>query len=326
MLVLDSEQVALCLPMSEAISAMKAAFAAISDGSAIVPARGHLDVDTHHGTVLTMPSLVNSANSEVLSVKVATVFQKNHQRQLPTVMASVLALDPETGQPIAFVDGTSLTAIRTAAASAAASDLLARQESRTLAVIGAGVLARTHIRAFCQIRKIEKVLVYSRSADKCAVLCRELGDAVNGQLEVADTPEKAVHSADIICTVTNSPKPVFADEAVREGTHLVAVGSHDPTAAEIPAETVARSRIYVDQREPALRSGDLHQPISQGLLHKADIVGELGELILGEVNGRQTDREITLFKSVGNAAQDSFAIRVVIENARRNQIGTSIRF
>ena len=326
MLILDSEQVTACLPMDEAIAAMKSAFAAISNGTANVPPRGHLDLVKRAGTVLTMPAHVQTDESEILSIKVATVFQNNHQRDLPTVLASMLALDPQTGKPLALMDGTSLTAIRTAAASAAASDILARPESRTLAVIGSGVLARTHIRAFAQIRELDKVLVYSRSREKCTALCDEVSSTVAFQLEVSDSADEAVSAADMVCTVTNASAPVLHDRALQPGTHLVAVGSHDPGAAEIPAESVARAKIYVDQLEPALRSGDLRQPLDRNLICRKDIAGEIGELINGEANGRESEDEITFFKSVGNAAQDSFATQTVMKNASQRGIGTSIRF
>ncbi len=326
MLILNFEQVQSCLPMAEAIEGMKKAFVAISDGSAIVPARGHLDIDSHEGTVLTMPSFVETADERILSIKIATVYQNNHEHDLPTVLASVLALDPETGKPLALIDGTSLTAIRTAAASAAASDVLARQDCRVLAIIGAGVLARTHIEAVCQIRDIEKVLIYSRSREKCEALCEKLSQQLPCQVDVGEIAETTVESADIVCTVTNSSKPVFSAAAIRPGTHLVAVGSHHPEAAEIPVETVARSKIFVDQLKPALMAGDLHQAIAAGAIDKSAIVGEMGNVIRGQIMGRQADDEITFFKSVGNAVEDSFATQIVMNNAVKNKMGLAIDF
>ena len=325
MLILNHDQVENCLPMDEAIAGMKDAFAAISSGAAVVPARGHLDVDSHAGTVLTMPSYIEAGDDSSLSIKVATVYQNNQRLQLPTVLATVLVLDSKTGMPTALMDGTALTAIRTAAASAAATDLLARKESRSLAIIGSGVLARTHLKAIREIRPIEEVRVYSRSRENCEALCREWNGEYEGlSVSIFNSAAEATDSADIVCTVTNSSTPVVSDETINNGTHLVAVGSHHPEAAEIPAETVARSRIFVDQLQPALMAGDLHQPIEKGLLNKADIIGEVGELIAGSVTGRTSGEEITFFKSVGNAAQDNVAAQIVLNNAIKKEIGTSV--
>ena len=329
MLVLNSADVRKALPMSEAVEAMKQAFAALTDGKAIVPMRTHLPITQHDGISLVMPAYLNSEQGEALTVKVVSLFDHNHKRGLPRIQAAVLVLNPETGQPVAVVEGATLTAIRTAAASGAATDLLANRDAHTLAIFGAGVQAPAHTEAMCAVRPIQKVWIYGPTQSKVETMIARLSQQnwCTAELHVATSPGQAVSNADIICTTTTSSEPVFDDADLKPGVHINAVGSYAPQAREIPPETVKRSLVVVDSREAAWEeAGDLIQPLQAGLIDRDHIHAELGELVLGQKTGRSRDDQITLFKSVGIAVQDAAAARVAMENAQHGNLGTRVEW
>ncbi len=331
MLLLNASEVRRALPMRSAVEAMKRAFAALSAGDAIVPHRAVLPVSRHAGVSLVMSSYVDSIDrpDQSLAVKVVSLFDGNPGRGLARVQATVLLLEPETGRLEAVLDGAALTAIRTAAASGAATDLLARSESRTLAIFGAGVQARTHIEAVCAVRAIESVRVFSPTPSKVEALVREFSGRtdLDARFVAVRSASEALEGADIVCTTTTSREPIFDDLDIRPGTHINAVGSYVPEVAEVPPETVARARVVVDSREAAwIEAGDLIRTLRSGLIDAEHVDAELGELVLGRKPGRSDPREITLFKSVGVAVQDAVAARSAVDNAREAGLGTEIPF
>lgn len=327
MLILNASNVTIALPMSEAIAAMKSAFAALCQGKANVPPRAHLSIAKHDGVTLVMPAHVDGENEEALAVKVVSVFNRNAERNLARIQAAVLVVDPQTGQPIAMLEGASLTGIRTAAASGAATDLMARGDSRTVAILGAGVQARTHLEAMCTVRNIETAWIYSPTRAKVETMIAEMQHrpGVPSDLRVADSAGQAISQADIICTTTTASTPVFDDADVRDGTHINAVGSYQPHVREIPTETVVRSRVVVDQREAAWEeAGDLIQPLEAGSIDRNHIVADLGELVRGQKIGRENDGQITFFKSVGVSVQDAMAASTALTNAKRLGLGQQV--
>jgi ornithine cyclodeaminase len=327
MLVLGATDVKQALPMSVAIAGMKRAFAALSDERAKVPLRTHLPVETHHGVTLVMPALVEDEQGQSLAVKVVSLFEHNARRGLPRIQAAVLVLEADTGRPVALLEGTALTAIRTGAASGAATELLARSESRTAAVFGAGAQARTQLEAVCTVRSIETVWVYDPLPGAVETFIAELAGQgpIPPDLRPAVDPRQAARAADVICTATTSAVPVFSDADVKPGVHVNAVGSYQPHVQEIPAETVARALLVVDSRDAALtEAGDLIQPIRQGLIGPEHIHAELGELVLGRKKGRTAAEQITLFKSVGVAVQDAVAARLALEHAEQFGLGQHV--
>lgn len=328
-LILNAADVRQALPMPQAVEAMKQAFAAFSSGQALVPPRTHLAVPQHSGVSLIMPAFVSDANTrrEALAVKVVSVFDKNPDRGLARIQAAVLVIDPATGQPLALLEGATLTAIRTAAASGAATDLLARRDSRILAILGAGVQARTHLEAVCAVRNISEVRIYSRRLSAVEALIEESTkfSSLGIRLAVAASARDAIEDADIICATTTAATPVFDDADVTAGTHINAVGSYTPQAREVPAETVMRALVVVDSRQAAWdEAGDLVQPLNAGLIDRNHIHAELGEIVLGQKAGRTDDRQITLFKSVGLAVQDAVAARWALDAARRQGLGREV--
>lgn len=338
MRILNAADVRRALPMREAVEAMKQAYAALSSGRATVPPRIHLSLERNAGISLVMPAYVDAeaAADQALTVKVVSLYDGNQRRGLARIQAAVMAFEPDTGRPAALLEGATLTAIRTAAASGAATDLLARPDCRTLALFGAGVQARAHLEAMLAVRPIERVWIFSRTADRARKLIEELekAEAANSEREqsplrivVAASPEEALAEADLVCAATTSREPVFRDADLRRGTHVNAVGSYQPQVREIPPETVVRAKVVVDSRTAAwLEAGDLIQPLEAGLISREHIHAELGELVLGQKPGRTAAAEITLFKSVGIAVQDALAAQCALRNAQRFGIGAEVDF
>lgn len=329
MLILNAEVVRQALPMNEAIDAMKGAYASLSGGSAVVPLRTRLVIPNSEALSLFMPAFVESRDGNALAIKVVSLFPTNPARGIAYIQAAVLVFDPETGRAIALLEGSSLTAIRTGAASGAAIDLLARPESEVVAVFGAGAQGRTQLEAACTARKIKTAFIYDPDPDKAIAFATEMKGqgSITSDIRTASNAREAVENADIICTATTSKKPVFDHQDVKAGTHISAVGSYTPDMQEVPAETLQRAKIFVDSRTASLEeAGDLIQPMRAGLFDESHIYGELGELVLGNVVGRESQEEITYFKSVGIAVQDAMAAQVALNNARRLNIGKEVDF
>lgn len=326
MLILSREDVRTLTPMPKAIELVAMAFADLSAGRALSPMRTSLEVIPGTGTTLVMPAYVPT--SAALGLKVVSVFTANAARGLPTIASLVVLLDDETGQPVAIMDGAHLTALRTGAVSGVASKLLAREDSRVLTVIGAGAQALTQAAAVCAVRPIERVIVIARSLtglERYRAQLRRDWPEVEVLLETTRDAPSAVRAADIICTATTSHTPVFDDADVQPGTHINGVGSFTPRMQEIPAQTVARALVVVDQIEPALEeAGDLIVPLRNGVIARNHISRELGELVRGKVPGRTSTDEITFFKSVGNAVQDIAVGRFAYDEAVRRGMGQTV--
>jgi len=330
LLILDRDSVRAALPMPLAIAAMKEAFAAQSAGRVESPERTHLAITPYEGTTFVMAAFVNddAAAARALAMKIVSVFGGNEALGKSRVQAAVLVLDPATGEPQALLEGATLTAIRTAAASGAATDLLARADSHTLAVFGAGTQARAHVEAICAVRPIRTVCAYSRTREKLDAMLADLArSAPDRRFVAAASPAEALAQADIVVAATSSTVPVFHDADLRAGTHINAIGTYTPNASEIPAHTVARAIVVVDSRAAACKeAGDLIQPQRDGIIDATHIHAELGEILLGTRPGRPDDGAVTLFKSVGLAAQDAVAARHAVQSALRQHLGKHIEF
>lgn len=329
MLILTADDVQKALPMKETIEAMKRAYASLSDGKAEAPLRTRLSVPSHEAVSLFMPAYVQTEGGDALAVKVVSLFPKNPGRGLAFIQAAVLVLEANTGRPVALLEGSSLTAIRTGAASGAAIDLLARPNSKVVAVFGAGAQGRTQLEAACSARKIQMAWVFDTSLEQAKAFAKEMAGkgSVPKELRVASSPGQALSEADIVCTATTSSTPVFEDSDLKPGTHVSAVGSYMPEMQEVPAATVARALVVVDSRSAALEeAGDLIRPMQAGLFGEEHIFAELGEIVLGRKAGRQSPEQITYFKSVGVAVQDAMAAQLALQNARRSNLGVEVDF
>jgi len=321
LLYLSAADVRRVLPMTDAIAAMREAFTQLSNGQVTLPIRECLEASGGDGVALVMPC--QSTAQKMFSLKFITVFQDNPRRGLPSIQSLVILTDGTTGAHLAVMDGASLTAIRTGAASGLATDLLARADAAAVAVFGAGVQARTQLEAVCCVRTIRRASVYDKDTAAADRFAAEMTHRLGLPVDRADTPARNLADVDVICTATPSRKPVFEDSELSAGVHINAVGSFRPDMIEIPSATVCRARVVVDHLASALEeAGDLLGPLRQGLIQESHFGTELGEVLLGRSPGRRQADEITLFKSVGVAIQDLCAATRALDNARRLGLGT----
>jgi alanine dehydrogenase len=260
-------------------------------------------------TVASAPSAASAPGApgapSVAGVKVVSIFPDNRLRGDESHFGVVLLFETETGRPIAHLDAAAITAIRTAAVSAVATRLLARDDAGDLALLGAGVQARTHLAALREVRPLRRVRVWSRRPQSAARFAAEQGARHGLAVEAVPSAAAAVAGADLVCTVTSSHQPVLAGEWLQPGAHVNAVGASLASARELDSAAVARARLFVDRRESAVNeSGDYLVPLREGLIAEDHIRGELGDLLLGRLAGRRSPAEITLFKSLGLAVED----------------------
>lgn len=328
MLILSPDDVRQALPMAQAIEAMKRSFAALSSGRAEVPLRSKIDIGPYNATSLFMPAFVQDENVMALAVKAVSVYPRNSGSEVPVVNAAVLVLEPSTGRPIALVEGRSLTAIRTGAASGAATDLLSRKDSHVAALIGAGTQGKAQLEAICTVRSIATCWIYDIDTARAKAFISEMkcrGGLVPSDLRLAQSSDQAVSVADIICTATTSMQPVFDDADLKPGAHINGIGSFTSKMSEVPPETVARAIVVVDSRPAAMaEAGDLIKPILQGMFGPEKIDAELGEIVLGVKPGRLHKDQITFFKSVGVACQDATAASLAFRNATDMGLGLEV--
>ncbi len=321
MLILSREDVRSLVSMPDAIELMKVAFRELSAGRAESPLRSSVPVDGG-AVMLLMPAYVPAEGA--LGFKMVSVFEGNRDKGLPTISAMVCLVDEATGEPAAIMNGAYLTALRTGAVSGAATDLLARPDSTHLVVIGAGAQGVTQAAAVAAVRPIERITVvdmnessFQRYRDAITQDWPDLADRIE-----TTTDASVVRDADVICTSTTSRTPVFADSDVQPGTHINAIGAFTPEMQELPPELVTRATIVVDQVHAVLEeAGDFIKPIEAGLLDRERVNRELGQLVAGEVPGRTSDDEVTLFKTVGNAVQDVTVARRAVTRARERGMG-----
>lgn len=315
---LSASDIRKALPMKDAVKAMKEAFHEASEGAAAIPLRTHIQAEM--GSALFMPAY--SPSAQRMGLKVVTLFEQNRTKGLPLIQAIVILFDATDGSPIALLNGTALTAIRTGAASGAATDLLARGDASRVAIFGAGAQARTQLEAVCAVRRIDKAWVYDVCPKWAKRFADEMGQSLNIEIHVADSPSEALASVDVVCTATTSKTPVFSDMDVKPGLHINAVGAYQPHTREIPPETVSRARVFVDQRSAAWEeAGDIIMPLNDGLIGSDHIYAELGEIVSGKKQGRTCDEQVTLFKSVGLAIQDLAAACQALSNAEKLGLG-----
>ncbi len=326
MLLLTAADVAQCLPMPDAIAILREAFAGWQAGKGRMPQRVQLDMPDGQGITLCMPAFLQGSHAARTAVKVVSVYPSNRSRDLPALHGLVLLLESETGRLLAGMEGGAVTAIRTGAVSGLAMDLLARQDAQRVALFGVGVQARTTLEAVCVVRAISLVKIFGPTPRNVDTFITEMAPKLpEVELQAADTPRSAMAGSDIVCTATTSATPVFLPEHVEPGMHINAVGVFEPRKRELPGETVVRSRFYVDDVAAALEeAGDLMVPLNAGLVSAAHIAGTLGQLALGEVAGRRTQTEITIFKSVGLAIQDVAAADAVYARALATGMGQEV--
>ena len=323
MLILRAEEVKKALPMAETIEVMKSAYAALAKGRAQVPLRAHLEVAPYNGASLFMPSYVQDEGGDALALKAVSVFPSNADRGLPVIHAAVLVLEPQTGKPVAFLEGSALTAIRTGADSGAATDLLALPAATQVAIFGAGVQGRTQLEAICSVRNIKTAWIFDLNPQKAQDFVNECqkNTALPQDIRLAANPWEAASQADIICTATTSTTPVYPPDAIKPGTHINGVGSYTLQMVENPPHIFDRATIFVDSIEAVMaEAGEIVTAVKQKIITTQNLI-ELGDVILGKAPGRTSKNQITFFKSVGVAVQDAMAARLALQNAHKMGLG-----
>ncbi|MEX2467449.1 MAG: ornithine cyclodeaminase [Gemmatimonadota bacterium] len=316
--VLSREDVQAVVSMPAAIDAVASAYQELSAGRAQSPVR--LALNAPGGVALFMPAYL--MDSAAMGAKIVSMFPDNAKRDLPSIHGVVLLVDPETGVPMALMDGTYLTALRTGAGSGVATRLLAREDARVLAVFGAGAQARTQIEAVRAVRPIREVRVVSRSGTSAKALASELEGV---EARAMHDPSEAVRGADVICCATTSSVAVFPGSAVGPGVHVNGVGSFKPEMQEVDETLLLQARVFVDARDAALEeAGDLIIPIRAGIFDEDHIAAEIGEVLAGTAQGRTSPEEITYFKSVGNAVQDMAVALLALREAEARGLGSDV--
>jgi ornithine cyclodeaminase len=322
-LILSRAEVRELLDLDALIDALADAMADLSAGRASVPDRIAAPVPERDALLAAMPGYVPSLGA--LVSKLVSLFPRNAGSAIPTHQAVIAVFDPETGSPVALIDGTEITAVRTGACSALSVRLLAREDASVLAVLGTGVQARSHARAVIRVRRISEVRVAGRNTQKADALAAELARQLGLPVRAVGSYQEAVQDADIVCAATHALEPVVRGEWLAPGTHVTSVG-YNPAGRELDDQTVVDALVCVESRRAALApvpagSNDLTQPIRDGLITPDHVHAELGELVAGTKPGRASVEQITLYKSVGVAAQDAAAAALVLAAARDTSTG-----
>ncbi|MEA3061406.1 MAG: hypothetical protein QOJ94_1187 [Sphingomonadales bacterium] len=315
LLLISRDEVARHLSYEACIPLMREAMIALSQGRTRQSLRNIIDLDGGRAFGV-MPGAMDEG---AFGAKLVSVFPG--VAGTPSHQGVVALFDPATGAPSAILDASDVTGIRTAAASAAATDALARADVRTLAILGTGEQALRHAEAIPLVRPIEKILVWGRAPAKAEALAEQIGG------EAMASAEDAVREADIVCTVSASSEPVLLSEWVRDGTHVNAVGSSRLGPSEIDVPLVARARFFADHKEGALRQGDeFARALAVGAIGEDHLLGEIGEVMAGTLPGRVSQSDVTLYKSLGSIVQDLAACAWLVEKARAEGFGIQVPF
>lgn len=326
-LILNQHEVRALLPMAECILAMRRAFTALHGGDALNPLRTFMWLPDHSGLLAAMPSYVADDSGGAMGLKVISVMPGNVGTPYDSHIGGVLLFEAQHGRLLALMDASEITAIRTAAVSGLATDLLARDDAGDLAILGSGTQARTHLQAMAAVRSLRRARVWSRDAGRAAAFAEREGAHAPVQIEVMPTVQAAVEGADIVCTTTAATTPVLSAEWLSAGAHINAVGASSKANRELDSATVARARLFVDRRESALNeAGDYLIPLAEGAISASHLLGELGELLHGEVPGRTSPADVTLFKSLGLAIEDLASARLLYDKALASKAGTWVEF
>jgi len=323
-LVLDSRQIRELLPMTECIELMADALSALARGEVYQPLRTIIRPPEARGLLGLMPAY-RAGEAGAFGLKAICVFPENPAKGKDAHQGAVLLFSRESGELLALMNASEITAIRTAAVSAVATRLLAREDAQQLGIIGAGVQARSHLAALAAVRPITRARVACRNIEHAVQLAREM--QFSFPIEAVRTNEEAVREADVIVTATSSLEPVINKDWISPGAHVNAIGTHSPNSREIDSATMAAARIFVDRHESALNeSGDYLLAAKEGFLTPESIVGEIGELLIETKAGRTSSAEITLFKSLGLAIEDVVSADYVYKKAQAQNTGTWVEF
>jgi alanine dehydrogenase len=324
-LLLSEQEIAGLLSIEETIEVVELAFRERALGYTQMPPKVYLKYQQHNGDLRTMPAYLERL--DISGVKIVNVHPDNLRKHgLPTVMATILLVEPKTGQPLAILGGRNITAMRTGAAGGIAAKYLAQKDSQIASFIGAGVQARAQLAALLSIfSSLREIRVWDVWLEAAQAFVEEVRDK-NAKLDVkiSMSPERAVEGAHIVVTTTPSTKPVILNDWVSQGTHFNCVGADAPGKEEIDPAILRRSKVIVDDFEQASHSGEINVPLSSGLISKGNIWAELSEIVAGIKEGRTSPNEITVFDSTGLAIQDAVTAELVYRKAIGKKIGHTI--
>jgi alanine dehydrogenase len=323
MLVLAESEIRRLVDVDELTAALERAHVQFSAGQAVMPVRQVTPLAEIGGRITSMPAYL--AGERALGMKVVTYFKDNPQRGLPAILAAIHLYSVETGKLAAILDGTYLTAIRTACASAMATKVLANPETPVLGILGAGVQARAHIETLSRVRRLAKIKIYSPSGHSARKLKEELEPAIKTPIDAAPSAEAAVRDSDLVVTATTAAAPIIERAWLKGGAHVNAIGSHRPDLRELDGATLKAARLVVDSRDAIMgECGDVLLAIKEGTIDARHASTEIGEVIAGRKPGRTSAAEITIYKSVGVAVQDVAAAALVYRKAVETNVGTEV--
>ncbi len=326
-LLLSRTDVSRLLTMEDAIAAVEDAFRQLALGTVTMPQRTAIKVTPHGGVHLGMPAYIGG-EVDALALKVVTVYPQNPIRyQLPTTIGLLVLSDPKTGAPLAVMDASYMTAVRTGAVSGVATKHLARPDARRVGIFGAGVQAQTQLAAVACARPIEGAWVYDSVGAKAQSFAAEMTGKLKVPVVPVQTPREVVAGMDIIVAASSATEPVFDGSWLEPGQHINGVGAHAPATRELDTATVVRSKVFADSVDACfVEAGELILAMKEGAIGREHVKGGLGDVVAGLVKGRERADEITLFKSVGLAIQDVATARLVYQRARAANVGVEYTF
>lgn len=323
--VIGAADVRRALTYPDCVAAVERAMRAVSAGDAVLPMRQVMPLPSGRGALGTMPGSLTEP--ECFGVKILSLFPGNPAHGLSSHLGLHVLCEPRHGRPVALIEASSLTAIRTAAASLVATRALARPDASVLAILGTGEQALAHLECFHAVRPFDRVTVWGRRAGAAAVLATRARELGIRSADVADSVGAAVAEADVVCTLTASKTAILSGVDLRPGTHLCVVGSSVASCREVDDECVARSRFFVDHRAAAMeQAGELLGAMAAGVVGRDHVLGEIGEVLSGRIAGRTDDADVTLYKSLGVAAQDLAAASLALRRAEALGLGTLVEF
>lgn len=323
MLVLSEREVRRLVDLDDLIAALERAHVQFSTGQAVMPVRQVTPLAEIGGRITSMPAYL--AGERALGMKVVTYFKDNPQRGLPAILAAIHLYSVETGKLAAILDGTYLTAIRTACASAMATKALANPETPLLGILGAGVQARAHIETLSKVRRLTRIKLFSPSGNSARRLKHELEAEIKIPIDIAPSAEAAVRDSDLVVTATTASTPIIDRAWLKAGAHVNAIGSHRPDLRELDGATLKAARLVVDSRDAIMTEcGDVLLAIKDGAIDAGHAATEIGEVLAGRKPGRTHAAEITIYKSVGVAVQDVAAAALVYRKAVETKAGVEV--
>lgn len=324
-LLLKQSQIKELISMKEVLDGVETAYAVHAKRQVQMPAKKYLFFKKYHGDLRVMPCFIRGM--DLAGVKNVNVHPNNQiNYNLPTVMGLIEMVDPKSGFPIALMDGTWITNMRTGAAGGVATKYLARPNSTTLALIGAGVQAFTQFLAIKEVMDIQKIKVSCRTCETREKFAKNIEGKYNIEAEAVDSIKEAVKDADVISTTTPSRVPIIKEKWIAKGTHINAMGADAPGKQELESYLLQKSKIIIDCWEQAKHSGEINNPVAEGIIRRTDVHAKIGDIIIGKIRGRESEDEITIFDSTGLAVQDIVTAGIVYENALKRNIGTRINF